>query len=266
MSATKRKPHKVRYHTCVYCNIEFSLYNIGAHVKNAHGVDPEIYKLEQGITISKEARTEQRLINRLNSRVDTYLNKNPDTDRDLLFNYMYLCTKFDIPINLKWFGFIDTYFDYGGDIDKYINHTLALVNYPGTRNTTYEWLCLTKGEEYANEYFDNLSKRVSGKNNPAYQHGGRLSPFSKKYVKYKDLTEEEKEEQISDISNKIHDKMRAEGNYSTKIKYWLNKGYTEEEANNKLSERQATFTLDKCMARYGEEKGTDIWVDRQRRW
>ena len=33
-----------------------------------------------------------------------------------------------------------------------------------------------------------------------------------------------------------------------------------------LKERQRTFTLDKCILKYGEELGYDIWSNRQTKW
>lgn len=53
---------------------------------------------------------------------------------------------------------------------------------------------------------------------------------------------------------------------SNKIEYWIAKGYSEEEAKEKLSERQRTFSLEKCIERYGKEEGTRIWKERQVKW
>jgi hypothetical protein len=59
-------------------------------------------------------------------------------------------------------------------------------------------------------------------------------------------------------------------NYSaiteTQIGYWLKKGYNEEEALLKLSERQKTFSLQKCIEKYGEEDGIDKFTERQIKW
>ena len=44
----------------------------------------------------------------------------------------------------------------------------------------------------------------------------------------------------------------------TQLDYWIEKkGYNEEEAKIKLSERQSTFSLEKCISKYGEEEGKD---------
>jgi uncharacterized protein YaeQ len=53
---------------------------------------------------------------------------------------------------------------------------------------------------------------------------------------------------------------------TSQIKYWIKKGYTKEEAKKKISERQRTFTFEKCIEKYGEVKGLEVWNEKQRRW
>lgn len=52
----------------------------------------------------------------------------------------------------------------------------------------------------------------------------------------------------------------------TQLNYWIKQGYSEEEAKKLQSERQTTFTLEKCIKKYGEAEGTKRFEDRQRRW
>lgn len=53
---------------------------------------------------------------------------------------------------------------------------------------------------------------------------------------------------------------------STQVGFWLHKGFSEEEAKNKVSERQSTFSLVKCIKRYGEKDGTKRFIERQSKW
>lgn len=53
---------------------------------------------------------------------------------------------------------------------------------------------------------------------------------------------------------------------TNQIGYWLKQGYTEQEAKELLSERQRTFTLKKCIQKYGEERGIEKWKERQKKW
>jgi hypothetical protein len=50
------------------------------------------------------------------------------------------------------------------------------------------------------------------------------------------------------------------------IKYWIKKGFTEEEASILVKERQTTFSLEKCILKYGLEEGTLVWKKRQDSW
>lgn len=48
--------------------------------------------------------------------------------------------------------------------------------------------------------------------------------------------------------------------------YWMVRGHSEEEANNLVSNSQATFSLKKCIEKYGKTEGTEIWNQRQIKW
>ena len=50
------------------------------------------------------------------------------------------------------------------------------------------------------------------------------------------------------------------------IEYWMEKGYNQEESKIKVSETQSTFSLDKCIEKYGIKKGTIVWKKRQNKW
>jgi len=53
---------------------------------------------------------------------------------------------------------------------------------------------------------------------------------------------------------------------SAGLDYWLNKGYSLEEAKVKRSERQQTFSKEKCVEKYGEEDGLKRFTERQNKW
>lgn len=94
---------------------------------------------------------------------------------------------------------------------------------------------------------------------------GAMSPFSKGFTKYKDL--ENKDEVAKQKNNKAYANSLAKPeNRSTTIEYWLAKGCTEDEAKKNIYERQQTFTLEKCVGRYGLAEGQRIWQERQTKW
>lgn len=52
------------------------------------------------------------------------------------------------------------------------------------------------------------------------------------------------------------------------IEYWIAKGYNEQEASLKVREvaLSKVFTLEKCIKKYGVEKGTNVFEERQIKW
>lgn len=83
----------------------------------------------------------------------------------------------------------------------------------------------------------------------------------------KGFSESEAKVKISEIQRNNSLKVnRKKVPYETRISYWLDKGYDLESAKIKLKERQTTFTLEKCIKKYGEIKGTEVYNDRQKRW
>lgn len=126
--------------------------------------------------------------------------------------------------------------------------------------------------EYKNEYNeptvsekyrDNISIRVSGENNPGFNHGGRLSPFSEKFKKYNDGSANYTKE---DVCNKMKETAKKfPENQIFKLEYYTSRGLSEEEAKIKRNEI-TVFSLEKCIKKYGQEKGTDVWSARQEKW
>jgi hypothetical protein len=110
-------------------------------------------------------------------------------------------------------------------------------------------------QEYHGDLWSNSLKTkfidvASGPNNPWRNHGGKYSPFSKGSVNYS-------EEAIKKASENR--------SYNTRLDYYLNKGMTKEEAEETLFKRQQTFSLEKCLERYGQE-GYKIFGQRQEKW
>lgn len=93
-----------------------------------------------------------------------------------------------------------------------------------------------------------LCDSVKGDKNPAYQHGGKFSPFSDKFIHADKIDIPELYKQVA--------KTRSDNNNDiTTIEYWLKK--TEgnlDEAEKLLSERQSTFSLEKCIEKHGKKK------------
>jgi hypothetical protein len=53
---------------------------------------------------------------------------------------------------------------------------------------------------------------------------------------------------------------------TSRVEYWLNKGFSPQESKNKVSERQRTFSKKICIEKYGEKKGLEVFNERQIKW
>lgn len=150
-----------------------------------------------------------------------------------------------------------------------------------TEENKYEWIecqiCGFRGEDIAGhlihrhnirpENYDfgvksqKLCDKIKGENNPGYQHGGKLSPWSKK-------SEYHSEEFVVQCQKEAVQKGIMNGNSAgtTKIDFYLNQGMSLEDATKALSNRQTTFSLEKCIEKYGTLIGVSVWQERQNKW
>ena len=104
-------------------------------------------------------------------------------------------------------------------------------------------------------------KNPNAKCNTTEKYRKSISPFSKSFKKYEGMTDEEKDKQIREYLQCDRDDRNT-----CQVKYWIKKGYSEDEAKQRVSERQRTFTLEKCIAKYGEEDGIKRYTERQTKW
>jgi len=113
------------------------------------------------------------------------------------------------------------------------------------------------------KYRKMASNAIKGKRNPNHkskttlQERQKRSPFSENFKNHKNLNDRDTFLESIDWSKRIT---------STQLEWWLNKGYSKEDAREKLKERQTTFTLEKCIQKWGKEKGIQKFKERQERW
>lgn len=141
---------------------------------------------------------------------------------------------------------------------------LRLLSNCGNANGSFLFHFILEGFNKAVYFIKNNNFVV---NNPGKNHGGKYSPFSKKFIKYKSLTEYEKQNNIlKTLEKKSTTVKNNPQNQLTKIEFYLNKGFSLEEAKLKLRERQTTFSLEKCILKHGLVEGTKIFNERQKKW
>jgi hypothetical protein len=79
------------------------------------------------------------------------------------------------------------------------------------------------------------------------------------------------ENEAKDIINKNQTEAAKQVDFEKRlipsnIEYWVNKGYSKEDAKQNVSEHQSTFSLEKCILKYGEEDGKKRFTERQNKW
>lgn len=118
-----------------------------------------------------------------------------------------------------------------------------------------------KKDKYKKMFAEKImgDKNPNSKSKTTEEQRKQRSPFSKKFIKY------ENEEQAKEFSKKVNESITPEKRTS-RIEYYLSKGFSYDEALEMLKKRQTTFTLEKCIEKYGEEKGKEKYSQRQVEW
>jgi hypothetical protein len=139
------------------------------------------------------------------------------------------------------------------------SHKIKFLDYKKKYN-------LSNKDCFPDDYLTDVSEKFKGHKNPGYQHGGKLSPFSRNFIGYKDKSNK----QINEILNKHNINRRIklkDGGSKRTIGYWIkNYDMTEDEAKEAVSKHQLNFSLDICVCKHGILNGYTIWLDRQERW
>lgn len=122
-------------------------------------------------------------------------------------------------------------------------------------------------EEYYSELnrFTKAQKDVFSKKIKGY-----YSCWSKNFYKYENLTDNEKIYEINKNSFSKENKNLTEDEFKRKcntyLEFYLNKNMSLEEAKEALRQRQNTFSLKKCIEKYGNDLGIQKFEDRQKKW
>lgn len=90
---------------------------------------------------------------------------------------------------------------------------------------------------------------------------------------YNKIDANRKAKETKDTNNKKGSKVRAsmsksdQRKYSPRcIEYWIDKGFNSKEAKQKVKQVQRTFTIDKCIEKYGLVDGIAKYKNRQDKW
>jgi hypothetical protein len=124
--------------------------------------------------------------------------------------------------------------------------------------------CFCHDENDAEDFYNKVLKPK----NTYTGHDGRLSPWSKDFIGYKHLSDEDKNkarrQKCYCSDREDFDEIKVACN--TTLEFYLNKGMNEDEAKLALRKRQTTFSLEKCIEKYGEVEGIKRFKERQKKW
>lgn len=224
---------------CQICNKTISTNFYKKHLKNDHKLCKYDIFLIIGATRSKNYDLNYKLYKVLWDR-----------------NYRDIKIRYDISFDnyLKWFDFREFTNE---DIINYVDNIIPYKKEHGSVYNSKELaqLMSTQQDDYKHIYQKMLES------NPYYKHGGELSPWSKDFVGYSDLTEAERVAAVRKSTQQDRDDRNI-----NQYKYWMNKGMSESEAKDKVKDVQSVGKLERFIERYGEIEGTKRWEDRQIKW
>ncbi len=147
----------------------------------------------------------------------------------------------------------------------------SLQGHLKTHNLTVEQYRTQYGVDNAqifhSSFTDEKSKRITGENNPGANHDGTMSSFSKQYRQYEELTEEEKQAAINAQIIKANKTKSATAGYNTRSDFYeVRCDMNHADAKEAVRKRQSTFSLERCIEKFGEFIGTQVWQTRQLVW
>ena len=255
---------------CTICDAEFkTLYGLGNHIKRIHKIEREEYY--------------KKFIGNSESCICGAITKFLDISK----GYKKLCKKCAYTLNgfiyktgSEKAGLIE-YTKYKKELTQALSEARSLKGYikrygeikghelyklhNKDRIITEKKMIQKYGEEKGKEQWQNICNKKKFSNSKI----GYIQKYGeeKAYKILKSLSEVSKLVDIygeKDGKNLFSEKQKRKSKRC--ITYWINKGYSEEEAKKQVQKHQSTFSLEKCIEKYGNEKGLNVWESRQIKW
>lgn len=159
-------------------------------------------------------------------------------DYEIIFDVVYSLYPLK-DLYRKWLIKVFNNFSFSNS-QEYKNHFDKIVNFTGVKSENYEWLSLLYGEEKTIEMLERKSNRFKGDKNHFYNHGGKYSIWSDKYIGQISLEEKESIRESLSIKRKNDNR-----------NIFLRSHYNSDEEYIKFQTKDLQFYIDK----YGEEEG-----------
>lgn len=262
-------PPKINYpkvHTCKVCGLTLSNYNYTAHMRKHNMTKEEYFRKYMPVLFKNTIRVGPYIIDKQKFRnewnmIRSKIRENLQNPSWTQLKFILYTFAFDGTIkgNAKYYQDVFDFWFKEYSFKECLERWVKLKNFKGVKSENVEYYTLRFGETEGMRKLQEKSERVKGDKNPGYNHGGKFSPLSNKFI-HKDKVDKK------EVIKKISKSNKENGNNSTTLAYWLNLGYDEETARQKLTERQTTFSLDICIKKYGELEGRKRHAERQKKW
>jgi hypothetical protein len=106
----------------------------------------------------------------------------------------------------------------------------------------------------------NTIKRVLGENNPGYQHGGKYSPYSKKFVGGYDKAWHQEQ------NDNARERIKTMDTNPLTLQYWLKEHNGNEELANASYSKAQTRDLDHFIKKWGDKEGQKRYLAKTEKW
>jgi hypothetical protein len=150
-----------------------------------------------------------------------------------------------------------------------INSVIELENFIKERHVYNTFICFNK------KLHKNIQDKISMTEVLNFKG---IKPFIKEFMGgesnrtidfwlCRGYSEEESLKKVSELQSKSAKMINFDNRLlPSNIEYWVNRGFSNDEAVEKIRHHQTTFSLEKCIQKYGEIDGTKKWEDRQIKW
>lgn len=142
-------------------------------------------------------------------------------------------------------------------------------------NKNYPNLSLEEKESLRLEFIKNYTSKIDLRGERNGMHHSNTTELERRQIsprciefyqkKYPNLSITDCEKLRLEYFEKNKEKIKF-AIKDTNIEFYLNQGMSKDDAKKALKKRQSTFTLEKCIQRYGEDKGKEMYIKRQQKW
>lgn len=167
---------------------------------------------------------------------------------------------------------IKKFYEYNDSDDNISERIIQLFEYTRVNGSK---ICLDKFKIYNPVSYEEKYKSYCLNKTKKFKN--RIEYWQSEGLSYEQSVEKVKEYQTRSVEDYIlkygeadgikkYEEMKKSCGKLQQVDYWISKGMSEEDAKKLISDRQRTFSLDKCIEKYGKEEGLKRFKERQTKW